>query len=272
MITIKLDAKIPFNSELDLRNLSTINFNSGFQKISRTKVLYRNKERKLGDLFSMEILKNNQTDNELILKGTNKYCNYIGWKWSRGLLIIKSNVGSFLGAKMFNGKIIVEGSAENYVGSQMINGEIFIKTNVKDFLGSSLPGSKLGMEGGTIIIQGEVHDFLGMNMRRGTIFVNKDAGDYCCNNMIAGTVILNKGYGKNLAEGMKRGTIMMKVIKFSKENFFENGKFYSPFLELLRNYLKKEYGIRIFNKKKNLIRYLGDIKTSGKGELIVFKD
>ena len=69
MITIKLDAKIQFNSELDLRNLSNINFDSGSHKISGTKVLYRNKERKLGDLFGIKILQNNQTENELVLKG-----------------------------------------------------------------------------------------------------------------------------------------------------------------------------------------------------------
>ena len=66
MKKIILKPKIKFTSELNLKNLSNINFE--VKKIFGTKVLYKNKEHNLSELFEVEINKNNKDQNELIIK------------------------------------------------------------------------------------------------------------------------------------------------------------------------------------------------------------
>ena len=230
-------------------------------------MLYDNKEFKLKELFKIQVKKSDK--NELIIFGTNRNCDYLGWKWKKGTLIIKSDVGSFLGVQMIDGKIIVEGSCEHYVGSGMTGGRIFLKSNVYDFVGSPLPGSKIGMNGGSIIINGKAGNFLGLRMRRGIIFVGGDVGTNCCNNMIAGTVILKKSFGNQLGLGMKRGSIILFRKKSKCVNFVDAGKSRSLFLSLLNNYFLKVYSLKLFSNKDKFKRLIGDIKMDGMGEIFL---
>ncbi len=269
MKKIILKPKIKFTSELNLKNLSNINFE--VKKIFGTKVLYNNKELNLSELFEVETNKNNKNQNELIISGLNENCDYLGWKWENGILKIRSNVGSFVGAKMTGGKIIVDGSCEHYVGSEMCGGEIIIKSNTLDFLGSSLPGSKIGMKGGLIIIHGRSRDYLCFNMRRGTVYVKGDVRNNCCNSMIAGTVILKKSIGENLGFGMKRGTILLNKKTTTIRNFIETSESFSTFLNLLNNYFFKNFRLRVFEKNDTFVRFLGDSNMRGLGEIIVKK-
>ena len=125
MKKIILKAKINFKSELNLKNLSKINFEEKI--ISKINILYDNKEFELQELFKIQVLKSD--NNELIIFGTNRNCDYLGWKWKKGILRIKSDVGSFLGVQMIDGKIIVEGSCKHHAGSAITGGKIFIKSN-----------------------------------------------------------------------------------------------------------------------------------------------
>ena len=268
MKKIILKAKINFKSELNLKNLSKINFEEKI--ISKIKMLYDNKEFKLKELFKIQVKKSDK--NELIIFGTNRNCDYLGWKWKKGTLIIKSDVGSFLGVQMSNGKIIVEGSCEHHVGSGMTGGKIFLKSNAYDFVGSPLPGSKIGMNGGLIVINGKAGNFLGLQMRRGVIFVAQDVGNNCCNNMIAGTVILKKSFGDQLGLGMKRGSIILFRKKIKCANFVDSGESRSLFINLLNNYLFKVLNLKPFSQKDKFIRLIGDIKMDGMGEIFLKKD
>ena len=265
MKKIILEAITDFKSEINLKNLSKINFKDKI--ISNTPVLYKNKQYKLQELFKIQVKKSEK--NELIIFGTNRNCDYLGWKWKEGILKIKSDVGSFLGMQMINGNIVVEGSCEHYVGSEMTGGKIFIKSNANDFVGSPLPGSKIGMNGGLIVIKGKAGNFLGLQMRRGVIFVDKDVGNNCCNNMIAGTVILNKKCGNEIGLGMKRGSIILLKQKFNCANFVNTGESRSLFLSLLNNYLLKTLSLKPFSYKDKFTRFIGDIKMDGVGEIFV---
>ncbi len=268
MKRILLQPKIKIQSELDLRNLSNIDFGKK-NSINSIKILYQNREKKLKDLFDLKFEDIKKKECELVFRGLNKYCNYLGWKWKKNILRINSNVGSFLGAKMEGGKIFVNGSAENHVGSEMKNGTIFIKFNVSDFVGASLPGGKGGMSGGTIIIYGEAKDYLGLNMRRGIIYVNSDAGNFSCNNMVAGTVILKKNVGESLGLGMKRGTIFLNRKSYSNKCFKESGGLSDSFFGLLYNYFLKKHGIKFFDKDVKLKRFCIDSKIDEVGELFI---
>ena len=268
MIKIILKAKSNFKSELNLKNLSKINFEE--KNISNTTVLFDNKQYELHELFKIQVQKSEE--NELIIFGTNKNCDYLGWKWEKGILRIKSDVGSFLGVQMLNGKIIVEGSSGHHVGSAMTGGKIFIKSNASDFVGSPLPGRKIGMNGGLIVIHGKAGDFLGLQMRRGIIFVGDDVGNDCCNNMIAGTVILKKNFGNQFGFGMKRGTVILVKKEFKSKNFVETGESEHLFLSLLNNYFIKVLSLKPFGKKDKFTRLVGDIKSDGMGEIFVKLD
>ena len=265
MKKIILKAKINFKSELNLKNLSKINFEEKI--ISKINILYDNKEFKLQELFKIQVQTSDK--NELIIFGTNRNCDYLGWKWKKGTLRIKSDVGSFLGVQMINGKIIVEGSCIHHVGSGMTGGKIFLKLNAHDFVGSPLPGSKIGMNGGLIVINGKAGNFLGLQMRRGVIFVGQDVGNNCCNNMIAGTVILKKNFGDQLGLGMKRGSIILFRKKNKFTNFVDSGESRSLFLSLLNNYFFKVLSIKLFKSKYKFKRLIGDIKMNGMGEIFV---
>ena len=268
MKRIVLKPRINFKSELNLKNLSKINFKEKI--ISKITVLYNSKEYKLQELFKIQVKTSDK--NELTIFGTNKNCDYLGWKWKEGILRIKSDVGSFLGVRMIDGKIVVEGSCEHHVGSAMTGGEIFVKSNAHDFIGSPLPGSKIGMNGGLIVIHGKAGNFLGLQMRRGIIFVGQDVGNNCCNNMTAGTVILKKNFGNQLGLGMKRGSIILLKQKFKCANFVDTGESRSLFLNLLNNYILKVLSLKPFSNKDKFIRFIGDIKMEGMGEIFVKRD
>ncbi len=263
MKKIILEGKIDFKSELNLKNLSKIDFDE--KVLEKTTVLYNNREYKLKELFKIQVQKSDK--NELIIFGMNKNCDYLGWKWKKGILRIKSDVGSFLGVQMIDGKIIVEGSCGHYAGSAITGGKIFIKSNAQDFVGSPLPGRKIGMNGGLIVIYGKAGNFLGLQMRRGVILVAKDVKNNCCNNMIAGTVILKKNFGNQLGLGMKRGSIILVKQKLKCANFIDTGESRSIFLNLLNNYFSNVSDIKLFSKKDKFLRFVGDIKMDGMGEV-----
>ena len=265
MKKIILEGKIEFKFELNLKNLSKIDFEE--KNLGKITVLYNNKEYKLKELFKIKIQKSDK--NELIIFGMNRNCDYLGWKWKRGILRIKSDVGSFLGVQMIDGKIIVEGSCGNHVGSAITGGKIFIKSNAQDFVGSPLPGSKIGMNGGIIVIHGKAGNFLGLQMRRGVVFVGQDVGNNCCNNMVAGTVILKKNFGNQLGLGMKRGSIILVKQKLKSANFIHTGESRSIFLNLLNNYFLKVLSLKLFSNKDKFVRFVGDIKMDGMGEIFV---
>ncbi len=270
MKKIILKVKYEIKSELNLKNLSKIDFKQNIDFTKNLKVLYDNKEISLGSLFDVREDKFVKKKSELILYGLNKYCNFLGWKWKHGRIVVKSSIGSYLGSKMTGGSILVEGSAENFVGSELINGEILIKSNALDFVGAPLPGKKVGMQGGIIIIEGNVNDYLGLNMRRGIIYVNKDAGNFCCNNMIAGTVIVKRKVGDHFANGLKRGTIIIKKKILDKKNFLETTDSDSTFFNFLDNFLRVKFGLRGFKGKDKLKRFYGDLKNDGVGEILIF--
>ncbi len=268
-ITIRLKVKI--NSELDLRNLSQINFGQKIDQISKIKLLYNNRELSLGKLFNLKKQKINKKNNELIIFNINKYCNYLGWRWKRDILKINSDVGSFLGARMSGGEIYVNGSAMNYVGSEMINGKITIKSNSLDLVGSPLPGNKLGMSGGAIIIKGSARDYLGLNMRKGIIYVRGSCRNYCCNNMVAGTVIVKKSIGKYFGLGMKRGTVFADKISLKSKIFVESNELHETFFDLLYKFFLENYDLKIFRRKEKFRKFYGDKNIDGVGEILIRK-
>ena len=272
MNKIFLETKIVIEGTLNLKNLSQVN-NPDFNinELKKIKVLYKNKQKNLSEIFKIKIKKNKQNFNEIFLEKTNSNFIYIGYKWSNDTLHVNSDIGSYVATKMKSGNIIVSGSVEDYAGAEMIGGFLLIKKNAGKFLASSLPGKKMGMNGGEIFILGNVTDFLCYEMRRGLVFVGGKSGDYSCNNLISGTVIVGRISGRNFANSMKRGTIVvLSKIKFVS-HFPETSNSSNSFLRLLEKYIQKILKKRVFKSENVFLRSLGDARVEGKGEIFSLK-
>ena len=269
MKTITLKSKLKINYQLDLRNLSRIDNQSNIKTVQNIKILFNNREKKLHELFKIEIKDNKSSEFELTLEGLNKNCNFVGWKWKNGILKVKSNIGIFLGAKMLAGKIIVYGSVENNCAAGMLDGTIIIQSDAKNFVCSNLPGERSGMSGGVVIIKGNVENYLGSRMKKGLIFVGGRVGKFCANNMIAGTIVAKKGVGSCIGLGMKRGTIITKKNIAIPFGFVESGGVAVNYLNTLNKFFEKNFRIRILSKKLSLKKYIGDRKENGLGEIFL---
>ena len=272
MNKISLETKLVIEGSLNLKNLSQVNKpNFKIDELKKIKVLYKNKQRNLGDIFKIKIEKNKHNFNEIFLQKTNSNFEYVGYEWSKDTLYVKSDIGSYVASKMKSGNIIVSGSVENYAGSEMKGGLLLIKNNAGKFLASSLPGKKIGMSGGEIFILGNVKDYLCYEMRRGLVFVGGKSGDYSCNNLISGTVIIGKIAGRNFANFIKRGTIIILSKIKLESHFSETSNSSNSFLKLLENHIQTILKKKIFKSKYVFLRSLGDSRVEGKGEIFSLK-
>ena len=142
MKRIIIKPKIKIRNNLNLKNLNLINKNLALREINNIKILYKNKEKKLKDLFTVTQQNIKSDINEVLLLESNIFFEFLGYEWSNDLLQVDSNVGSYLGARMKSGKIIVNGSCQNYMGAEMSGGSIIIKKNAGKFAGSSISGKQ----------------------------------------------------------------------------------------------------------------------------------
>jgi len=272
MNKIFLETKIVIEGTLNLKNLSQVNNpDLSINELKKIKVLYKNKQKNLNEIFEIKVEKNKKNFNEIFLEKTNSNFDYIGYKWINDTLYINSDIGSYVATKMESGNIIVSGSVKNYAGAEMKGGFLLIKKNAGKFIASSLPGKKMGMNGGEIFILGNVTDYLCYEMRRGLVFVGGKSGDYSCNNLISGTVIIGRISGKNFANSIKRGTIIVLSKIKLESHFSETSNSSNSFLKLLENYIQTILKKKIFKSKHIFLRSLGDARVDGKGEIFSLK-
>ena len=272
MYEILLKVKKSIDSELNLMNLSSINsIEKTEKKIKNISLIYKNKECKVKNIFTIILKKNNLDYDEIFISGSNKFFNYLGYGWEKDHLRIDSDVGSFAAIKMRSGKFIINGSAEDFLGSSMSGGYVHVKKNAQDFLGSASAGSRLGMTGGTILVTGNVGSFAGAHMRRGLIIVRGNVGKYCAFQMISGTVMIFKSFAESIGMSMKRGTIILMSNGKLGKRFEKSGVINFIFLDLLTKHMKSSFSIALPDKKK-FIRYFGDKNIDGLGEIFLKKD
>lgn len=266
MITIELYPKTEVVNELDLKNLSNIDFKKYNQKlVSSIQLTYNFRKKKLGDLFNIKI-KNNK-DQRLIINGSNNFFKNLGSNWKSDNLIINGDTGSYLGYKMHGGRIEVNGSCKNFVGCKMTGGKIIVNKNVGDYVGGADYGEKIGMNGGVIVVKKNAGNYVGSFMRRGLIVVEGDINKKCANNLIAGTIISKGNVSDGLGYNMKRGTIIMcDESAIPKRKFTNCGEQTIKFLEIFRRYYKED--VKIPKSYSKFIKYVGNIDNNGLGEIL----
>jgi len=228
-------------------------------EIEALKVWEGNKQRKLGELFKIEMAGGN--DGNIIVQGDLSKVRKIGARMKSGEITIHGNVGMHLGEEMQGGKIIVHGNVGGWAGSMMKNGVIEIHRNASDYVGAPYRGCSEGMHGGKIIVYGNVGNETGAYMRNGTIKVYGCVGQFAGLRMREGTIYIQKDAGTRAGSCMKGGKIVVGGYIESVLPSFT--------IEGIREKVKVEEGETATGP---FYLFLGDLVEHGEGKLYVSKN
>ena len=257
-IPIEVDGVLP---ELVLgrkaHEISSMKINVGKEKVD------------LGDVFEVKC----DGDEALIFEGDLNHVKRIGELMSSGIIVVRGSAGMHLGERMSGGSVYVDGDIGARCCCEMRGGTVVVNGNVQAMLGSPLPGNTKGMRGGTIAVFGSVGARTGEGMRRGVIAVLGDAGDFAGVNMIAGTIVVFGNLGSNAGGGMKRGSIIaLGGVEKILPTFLYACTYKPTYLRLYFNYLRN-FGFPVTDDlfKGSYQRYIGDVSSLGKGEMLILE-
>jgi formylmethanofuran dehydrogenase subunit C len=223
----------------------------------------------IGDLFVVD----GDGGPDILLEGELSHVKRIGEGMTQGRITIHGNSGMHLGAHMRGGEIVVHGDAAGWAGAHMAGGTLWIHGNAGPMLGGAYTGEGRGMRGGVIVVEGNVGIRAGERMRRGLIIVGGDAAEFAGTRMIAGSILVLGRLGARSGAGMKRGTIVTWGGPAGELlPTFRYACCYQPVF--LRYYLRRleAWGLPVSAKQVSgyYRRYVGDINTIGKGEILVY--
>jgi formylmethanofuran dehydrogenase subunit C len=181
------------------------------EEIANLKLWEGNKERNLGELFSIEGEGATKLEELSIqILGDVRKVRRIGSGMTAGEIVIQGDAGFHLGEEMKGGKITVTGNSDSWTGAMMKNGHIEVKGNAGDYVGAAYRGSIKGMRGGTIIIHGNAGNELGCFMRQGLIKIFGNVGQFAGMHMKDGTIFIGGNTeGRDGAE-MTSGKIVVR--------------------------------------------------------------
>lgn len=236
-------------------------------EVAALPVYHGNELVSLGDFFTIT----DQDDKELVeVEGDLSRVKLLGYRMTRGRLIINGDVGAHLGADMSGGEITLNGHAADWVGREMSGGRIIIHGNAGHMVGCAVRGSASGMQGGEIIIHGNALNEVGNGMRRGLIVIGGDSGDFTGVNMLAGTIIVLGTLGQRPGASMKRGSIISMNKVELLPTFSYNTLFQPTYLRQYFIYLRK-LGLSVSDACINgsYERWSGDSIELNKGEILL---
>jgi formylmethanofuran dehydrogenase subunit C len=239
------------------------------KKVAALPVLCGRRWLTLGELFTVT----GDGATEIAIEGDLSHIKRVGQGMSQGRITIHGDVGLHLGTHMSGGDIVVHGNVGAWAGTQMTGGVIRVYGNAGPMLGGTYPGETRGMNGGTILIQGDAGARAGECMRRGLIAVQGNVGEFAGARMIAGSLFVCGKLGARAGAGMKRGSIVaLGGLGAGLLPTFRYACRYHPtFLPLYLRHLQ-EWGLPVTPQQVEGLygRYIGDITTVGKGEILVY--
>jgi len=248
---------------IDVRHLTPDEFaGKELSSIKSTTVWEGGKKTHLFELFDIEGPEKAPADPEQITitfeTGSSKLC-YIGYKMSKGKIIVKGDAGHLVGYKMRGGSIVVEGNARDYVGAKMKDGVIEIHGNAGHRLGGKLLGEKpgKGMRGGTIVVHGNAGSEIGVGMKRGVIIVNGSAGNLVGSDMLGGSIVVKGNCGLYPGAGMSGG----RVVIGGRVDAISPGFYVDSIIP--------SFSIRGIKFEKPFMVFTGDVVVGGKGLLYI---
>jgi formylmethanofuran dehydrogenase subunit C len=241
----------------------------GRENVMALPILYGRRSLTIGDLFTVE----GDGAEEIVIEGDLRHIKRIGQGMSQGQITIHGDVGMHLGANMCGGEIVVHGNVDAWAGAHMSGGTIRVFGDTGPMLGAAYPGEMRGVRGGTILVWGSAGPRAGERMRRGLIAIQGNTGEFTGARMIAGSLFVFGELGARAGAGMKRGTIVaLGGLADNLLPVFHYACSYGP--SFLRLYLRRlrEWGLPVAPEQVegSFRRYIGDITTLGKGEILVY--
>jgi formylmethanofuran dehydrogenase subunit C len=238
-------------------------------EVGALSVLRGRRQATISDLFEVK----GDGAAEILLEGDLSHVKRIGEGMTQGRITIDGNSGMHLGAHMCGGEIVVHGNAAGWAGAHMAGGALHIDGDAGPMLGGAYTGERRGMRGGVIVVRGNTGIRAGERMRRGLIIVGGDAAEFAGTRMIAGSILVFGQLGARSGAGMKRGTIV--TWGGPTEELLPTFRYacvYQP--AFMRYYLRRlqAWGLPVADEQVAGFyrRYVGDINTIGKGEILVY--
>jgi len=194
-------------------------------------------------------------------RGSDKLC-FIGYRMSKGKIVVRGDAGHLVGYKMRGGSIVVEGSARDYVGAKMRDGTIEVYGSVGHRLGGKLPGEKpgKGMRGGAITIHGNAGSEVGVGMERGAIVIEGGAGNLVGSDMLGGSIVVKGDCGLYPGAGMSGGRIIV------------GGRVDAILPSFYADSMMPSISVRGVKFDKPFMLFIGDVVVGGRGLLYVSYD
>ncbi len=238
----------------------------GRDAVERQRVGYGNALVELGEWFRVEP----GTEDHLRFVADLTRFDRVGWQMDGGHVIVEGSVGDYAGAGMRAGSIDVRGNAGALAACEMAGGALTIGGSVGDFAASTLPGSMDGMRGGTLVVRGSAGARFGDRMRRGSAVVFGDAGDFLASRLVAGTIAVGGSVGAHPGYGMRRGSLVFAGTAPECPPTFVPALAAAPvFWQLLARDLARHGGVFQQLPARRIERWLGDLASGGKGEMIL---
>jgi formylmethanofuran dehydrogenase subunit C len=233
------------------------------KEIGELEVWEGNKQKKLGDLFKVEVETTGSSQEAplITVQGDVSRVRRIGAGMKSGEIVVKGDVGMHLGEEMQGGKITVYGNTLGWAGSMMKGGTIEIHGNAGDYLGAPYRGSTEGMKGGKIIVHGNVGREAGAHMKKGIIKIYGNAGQFVGFRMKGGTIYVQKDCEPRVGACMVDGTIVVGGRVESVLPTFT--------IEGLRKKVKIEEGEVV---EAPFYLFIGDLAENGRGRLFIAKE
>jgi formylmethanofuran dehydrogenase subunit C len=241
------------------------------REIERLMLPCGNRLTPLGEWFSVQLLEAHGTD--LLIEGDLSQVDRVGWQLVSGHVTVQGSVGDYLGTAMTGGHVTVHGSAGVLAACEMAGGHLTVNGDVGDFAASTMPGSMDGMRGGQLVVHGNAGNRLADRMRRGTVVVHGSVGDFAASRIVAGTVAIAGGCGAHPAWGMRRGSLVLATHDEQQRpqpsaTFVPAVADAAVFWQLLARDLAPHGGAFAGLPARPIRRWLGDLATDGKGEMI----
>ncbi len=232
----------------------------------------------LGEFFRVA----GNTDERLVFEGCDRRFCDLGGGMAAGECEVHGDAGDFLARDMRGGRVVVHGSVGHFAASGLGGGEIVVDGNAGDRLGAALPWLAAGMRGGRVVVAGCVGERCADKMRRGEIFVGGDAGGFCAARMVAGSVVVAGRLGPHPGYGMRRGTLLLLGEAYiPPPTFVETAMAADSYLRLIwRDWLARFDATSPFSAFARQAkdggmrarRWMGDLGSDGRGEVIGFGD
>lgn len=244
--------------------------------IERLPLAWGNEHFTLGDFFRVS----GTPAEHLVFEGMDRRFVDLCAGMRSGDCEVHGDAGAFLGRDMQGGRLRVRGDAGDFAASGMSGGALRIDGDAGDSLGAALPWQSGGMKGGRVSVLGDVGQRCGDKLRRGEIIVGGSVGEFCGSRMVAGTIAVAGRCGEHAGYSMRRGTLLLRDADFTPApTFVETAVCATAFLQLLeRNWRAvldddlPQASWRLSGSSLRRRRWMGDIATTGRGEVLVIQD